>query len=183
MSRKLFTLSTISLFVLGLGCGGYTTELESGITQQQDRISECGGFEKAGDHLFGGPENYCDAEVLHWQYVPESQTLHLADARVLLNCCGDHTMTIKEVEGVYVVTETDDPEDGWGRCHCMCVFDYTMSAVGLAEGVIQLKIVREVSDWPEGSGDVWEGELDLSEGSGAIVIDDETDVTGWCGDI
>ena len=51
MSRKLFTLSTISLFVLGLGCGGYTTELESGITQQQDRISECGGFDCSGWHF------------------------------------------------------------------------------------------------------------------------------------
>jgi len=37
---------------------------------------------------------YCDAEVLHWQYGRSDGTLSLSDERILLNCCGDHAMSV-----------------------------------------------------------------------------------------
>ena len=170
----------LSLALVAFGCGGFEEQAgQDGITSQQDRVSDCGGFQIEGGNFFGGPRGYCDAEVLYWQYDADTATLHLADARVLLNCCGDHAMEITGGDGVYIVTETDAPEDGWGRCACMCVFDFTMEAAGVEAGVIQLRLEREVTDWEEGSGPVFEGEIDLTTGSGAIVID-ETDVGPWC---
>ncbi len=120
--------------------------------------------------------------MLHWAYRAETETLTLADARVLLNCCGEHAMTIDLLEGVYVVTETDDPEMtemGPARCGCMCVFDFTLQAAGIPQETIQVQLVREVSDWEEASDLIWEGELDLGQGTGAIVIDETYEE--WCG--
>ncbi len=146
---------------------------------QDDKVSACGGFESSGGSLFGDPLPYCAAEVLHWRYQAAGQTLKLADARVLLNCCGDHSLSVEFKDGVYLFTETDAPEDGWGRCSCMCVFDFTVEVEGIAAGIIQAKIVRVVTDDPGWSKDVWEGLIDLSDGSGQVVIDDSS-VDPWC---
>jgi hypothetical protein len=150
---------------------------------QEDKVSDCGGFEAAGESLFDDSKDkrsdYCDAEVLHWLYDEATQRLKLADARVLLNCCGDHSMTVEEVDGVYVFTETDAPEGGWGRCLCMCVYDFVIKVDNIPPGTISIRIDRVVTDRPEGSGLVYEGELDLTLGSGSEVIDD-TDVADWC---
>ena len=179
----------------GDGCGGYlacggcsndmscNTEGVCIVAEliQADRISACGGFEAEGSPLFGHPDasDYCAAEVLHWTYESDTQTLKLADARVLLNCCGDHSFTVEEQNGVYVFTETDAPEGGWGRCACMCVFDFIIEVQGIPAGTIPIRIDRDVTDWPEGSGLVIEADLDLTQGSGSITID-ETDVGPWC---
>ncbi len=148
---------------------------------QADRISGCGGFQAEGSPLFGNPDasDYCAAEMLHWNYDGQTQTLKLADARILLNCCGDHSFVVEEQDGVYVFTQTDAPEGGWGRCACMCVFDFTIEVQGVPAGTIPIRINREVTDWPEGSGLVIEADLDLTQGSGSILID-ETDVGPWC---
>ena len=147
---------------------------------QEDSVSDCGGFGEGGGLLSNPPENYCDAEVLYWQYETETQTLKLADKRILLNCCGDHSMIMEKVDDVYVITERDAPEDGWGRCNCMCVFDYTMQAQGIPAGIITIKIMREVINDQTITLEVWEGDLNLDEGSGFVIID-ETDVGMWCG--
>jgi hypothetical protein len=162
----------------GLTCGVNGHCVDSTIVQD-DKVSACGGFEINGGGLFDAPLPYCAAEVLHWQYLAAEQTLKLADARVLLNCCGDHSFMVEEQGGVYLFTEIDAPEGGWGRCACMCVFDYVIEVQGVAEQLLPIKIVRDVTDWPEGSGDVWEGDLDLSLGSGSIVIDDTAEDM-WC---
>jgi hypothetical protein len=150
-------------------------------TNQEDNISACGGFEANGGSLFTDPPEYCAAEVLHWLYEADTQVLKLADARMLLNCCGDHSMTMHMEGDEYVFTETDAPEGGWGRCACMCVFDFTIIVGGIPPGVIPFRIERVVTDWPEETGTVTTGQLDLSEGSGFIVVD-ETDVYPWCGE-
>jgi hypothetical protein len=182
-TRKTLVLASAFLMVVAAGCGGFGTEHENPgeITHQEDEISGCGGFEKEGN-FFDVALAYCDAEILYWQYDAETETLMLADARVLLNCCGDHSMTIEEVEGVYVVTERDAPMNYGARCACMCVFDFTMEATGIPEGTIQLRIVLEVTDWEEGSGTVFEGELDLTQGSGSVIIDD-TPIDYGCTDM
>jgi len=181
MTRVILSATFVISMILATACGGYSSGPGS-ITSQSDQVSNCGGFEQQGDALFDAGLPYCDAEVLHWRYDAATGILELADARILLNCCGIHSMQIAEQDGVYVITERDEPEFDNARCACMCVYDFTIEASGIAEGVIPLRIEREVTDWEEGSGLVWEGELDLSQGSGSVVID-ETDVGPWCGDV
>ncbi len=182
MLRSIGIPAGLIIALVALGCGGFSSG--PGIDDQQYAVSECDGFGTLEDYLHTPPPpaDYCAAEVLHWEYQAGTETLRLADARVLLNCCGEHSMTIDVVEDVYVVTETDDPEMtdmGPSRCSCMCVFDFTLEAAGIPQGTIQVRLVREISDWEEASGLIWEGELDLGQGNGAIVID-ETYVE-WCG--
>ncbi|MBW2522991.1 MAG: hypothetical protein JRI23_02390 [Deltaproteobacteria bacterium] len=145
---------------------------------QQDEVSECGGFAQAMDS--SGAE-YCDAEMLYWSYDATTEKLSLTNTRIELNCCGEHSMVIAETPGGYTVTETDAPEmigPGEGaRCSCMCVFDFALAAEGVSERTIQLNLDRNVTD--QGPVErVLEATIDLSEGSGAIVVDDTE--TFWC---
>ena len=171
------TLMVIAAFSLVLAAC-QTSNNPDGISQSY-ATSECNGFQAAAPHNFKNNGNYCDAEILHWSYDAATQTLSLADNRILLNCCGDHSMTMTLEQGVYVVTERDAPEFGDARCSCMCVFDYTMEAHGIPQGQIALRIVRDVTDWPDGSGIVFDDALDLTQGSGSIVISDVPE-PDWC---
>jgi hypothetical protein len=138
---------------------------------QRDLISECGGFEAGGQPTMDVLPDYCAAEVLHWMYEEYTMTLKLADTRIQLNCCGEHSMEVVYDAGVYVVTETDAPDNG-SRCKCSCVFDFTVTAYGVYPGTIRIKIKRVVTDQQPKSKLVYEGELDLSAGSGFAVIDE-----------
>lgn len=172
----LFTIAALA------GCGGGFSDPAAGEIDQTDKVSECGGFAAALSPFLGGGRtdpDYCAAERLHWEYEPGAGLLRLANTRVPLNCCGVHEMVISVQEGVYVVTEHDDPDQG-GRCLCQCVYDFTVEATGIPLGVIQVRLQREVSDWPEASGVIYEGQLDLSLLTGSIVVD-ETDVSWICG--
>ena len=166
--------------VLFSACGGNNEE-DSPVISQSDAVSGCGGFALTRTPSFDDyTGQYCDAEVLHWEYDELNQKLDIRDARILLNCCGDHGMDIAFEDGIYVVTETDAPEGGAGRCACLCVFDYDLSATGIPGGVIPLRLMRHVSD----SGNiyqVWEGELDLAEGSGFVILDNSPEDV-WCGE-
>ena len=146
--------------------------------------SQCGGFgpEELSGMYDNGEGGYCDAEVLAWSYDSETQVLRLLDQRILLNCCGDHDVTLDIVEGVYVFTEWDEPEGEGGRCNCMCVFDFAVEVTGVPEGELAINLLRVVSD--DGLGEPTElfvGTLDLAEGAGAEILDD-TDVGAWCED-
>jgi len=140
---------------------------------------KCGGFEAQARTAAKADAEYCDAEVLLWSYDSETATLSLADNRIFLNCCGDHSMVVTEEEGVYLVTETDAPEFGDARCGCMCVFDFSVEVQEVAMGVIDIKLVRDVTDSETGAEVIYEGSLDLADGSGSVIVD-ETDVEPWC---
>jgi hypothetical protein len=148
-----------------------------------EAVSDCGGFHDWSSASFKDAsdpnEEYCAAERLHWSFDPETGTLDLAHNRVVLNCCGDHSVDVALIDGVYVVTETDQPGPHGARCGCMCVFDYQTQIQEVSGGVISLKVVLNVTDWKDGSGIVFEGDLDLSKGSGVITIDDVPEET-WC---
>jgi hypothetical protein len=88
-------------------------------------------------------------------------------------------MTATLEDGVFVIEEVDAPEGGAGRCDCMCVFDFALEIEGIAAGLMPIQLFRDVTDVGGGPQLVWEGVLDLGEGSGTIVIDD-TDVYPWC---
>ena len=164
--------------VLFVACGGNGEE-EPPVITQADVVSGCGGFPVTRAPVFNDyTGEYCEAEVLHWEYDETNQKLDLRDSRILLNCCGDHGMDVVFEDGVYVVTETDAPEGGDGRCSCMCVFDFDLTASGIPGGLITFRLMRNVTD----SGDefmVWEGELDLAEGSGFVILDDTAEDM-WC---
>ena len=174
-----FSLLLSLSLVLFAACGGSE---ENPAIDQTDAVSGCGGFPLTRAPLFGDyTGEYCDAEVLHWEYDETNQILDIRDARILLNCCGDHSMDVAFEDGVYLIDELDAPQNGDGRCHCMCVFDYDLSATGIPAGIITVRLMRHVTD----SGDefmVWEGELDLAEGSGFVILDD-TPEDNWCGEI
>lgn len=170
------------------GAGGSGGEGGASALTQFQAVSECGGFvNKSGspgakiDPPVADPTTYCDAERLLWVYDAASQSLGLSNTRVLLNCCGDHTITVVEENGTYVINEKDAPEAaaGGARCNCMCVFDYTISVEPIPAGSLPIRLVLDVTDSGMPPKVVYEGSLDLSKGSGEIVIDPNT-VDPWC---
>ena len=151
---------------------------------QQAATSDCGGFLQVNDQGSlkvpeGDPATYCEAERLLWTYDAATQSLSVSNNRILLNCCGDHSMHVTLQGGVYVFTETDAPEFADARCGCMCVFDYAVDVSPLPADVIPIRIVRNVTDSGSGPEVVYEGDLDLSAGAGEVEID-PTDVEPWC---
>lgn len=169
------------IFVLGAsllgGCDGNNIAKEAS-------VSSCGGFGQAHQALVadlkGDPATYCDAERLLWAYFPATQTLELSNNRIMLNCCGDHDMSVALETGVYVITETDAPEFGDARCGCSCVFDYSAAVDGVPAGTVNLRVMRDVTDSDEGVQLVWEGSIDTTTSTGAVQIQ-ENDLGPWCG--
>jgi hypothetical protein len=81
-------------------------------------------------------------------------------------------MVIEGSDGVYTATETDAPQDVGMRCGCMCVFDFkVVGAPVVGQDLVQLTLVRNVTDQADQPKTVWTGTLDLSAGSGTVVID------------
>jgi hypothetical protein len=170
----------------GSGGAGGSGGSGSALTQFP-AVSECGGFVKAGSPgakitpPMADPATYCDAERLLWVYDAATQSLGLSNTRVLLNCCGDHSISVVEEGGTYVINEVDAPEAaaGGARCNCSCVFDYTISVEPIPEGALPIRLVLDVTDSMMPPKVVYEGSLDLTKGSGEIVIDAAT-VEPWC---
>lgn len=178
--KKLVKSSMLALVALitVIGCLGGG---EASPVQKESKVSECGGFAATGNPLptaNSAVADYCAAERLHWSYDRSTETLSLADTRVPLNCCGDRGVSLEKSGEVYVMTETDNPKDGSGRCNCLCVFDFATKGGGVPAGVIRIRIQRRVSDSSNGSEKVYEGELDLAKSAGTEVINNET--TPWC---
>lgn len=183
----ILTLGVTAALTLMVACGpvGDDPEQDDQLLPQTYAVSECGGFaanapakNSSGD--FKVNATYCDAEVLNWSYEPKQGTLKLSNDRVLLNCCGDHKITVNEVQGVYVISETDAPEAATGsRCHCMCVFDLAVEVLKIPGGVVQVELQRTVTDDSKGTQKVFSGKLDLSKGQGTLVVD-KTDAGMWC---
>jgi len=169
MTIRVLLLSLGSMLVLYLG-GCAQSEDEAPLFQRAS-LSECGGFDL--DRL---PDNdprteYCDHEVLHWRYDLATETLEIIDSRVLLNCCGEHHIEADIVDGVLVVTETDMPEMGGLRCGCMCTFDFSLTLEGVPAESVELQLVRHVTDDGAGEEVVWQGNVHLALGTGAVIID------------
>lgn len=144
-------------------------------------ISECGGFVAGGTGAKipqPDPATYCDAERLLWNYDASSKTLGLTNARIQLNCCGDHSVKVDKDGDTVVFTEVDAPKDG-SRCKCECVFDYAADVSTLESGMTALRIVRNVTDAQPATEIVWEGTLDLSAGMGEVIVSTDS-AAPWC---
>jgi hypothetical protein len=97
---------------------------------------------------------------------------------------------IEEKDGVYLVTEIDEPQaidTGSGstraRCHCSCVFDLSVEAQMIPEAEIEVKLARELTDSGNPAQVLWSGKLNLAAGSGAVVLDNSPvmlDSSGVC---
>jgi hypothetical protein len=174
-------LATISCLSLTVGCleGEPASEEPTPELAATDEVSDCGGFPELRPPVpHDGPiPGYCDAERLLWTYDADTAVLDLTNTRIELNCCGVHGMDIELVDGVYVVTEQDDPEPGGGRCDCICVYDFALTTSGVPADVIELRLERLVTDSGP-SRVVWEGVIDLGEGEGEIEVSDEPSM--WC---
>ncbi|MBK9263987.1 MAG: hypothetical protein IPM54_29820 [Polyangiaceae bacterium] len=144
-------------------------------------ISECGGFINSGAKIpMPDAATYCDAERLLWNYDAATKTLGLTNARIMLNCCGDHSVNVTRDGDTLVFTEVDAPEAaaGGARCHCMCVFDYAADIIPVESGSISIRVVRDVTDAPP-SKIAWEGTIDTSAGEGEVIINSES-AEPWC---
>lgn len=139
-------------------------------------VSDCGGFAEAPTPTYSDHE-YCDAELLRWSYDPASRQLELFDSRAVLNCCGDREVTVEQTDSGLIVTETDAPEAGAGRCDCLCVFDFSITVDGVAPGALPVQIERVVTDG--GTERLFDGTLDLTEGAGEAVLDEQS-AEPWC---
>lgn len=177
--RKIYCYGLAATLFLFCACGDDDTDTT---LTQTSAVSECGGFSEAPPQIPAwDPADYCSAEMLYWAYDASSQTLSLANTRILLNCCGDRSIKVTLEEGVYVITERDAPEPGGNRCRCMCVFDFFLDVSGIAEGVVPVRLRRDVTDDVEASQVVWQGDLDLAAGSGEATVD-ASDMSVWCRD-
>jgi hypothetical protein len=170
-------LSSFLMLGCGIGSDGGTAPGPGPDPEQASyRVSECGGFAELERSEGAG---YCGANRLDWTYDAVAGKLTLADKRVLLNCCGDHSVKVKQENGTYVITEIDAPEQGGGRCLCMCVYDFEVTIAHAGGGPISIEIERDVTDDSEPAETVFSGQLDLSAGSGSEVLA-STDVSLWC---
>lgn len=163
--RALCSLLLMSIFLPMLGCPAVADEGE---------VSECGGFDDSTADLamaqsdLDGPRGYCDAQVFRWEYTGD--TLTVLDSRVMLNCCGQHSVSISGGDTV-TIFEQDDPEPGGMRCDCRCAYDFRAELDGLVAGPVNLELLLHVTDVTAEPTVMWFGALDLSEGAGEIVID------------
>ena len=192
-AAKTITPIFVALLLGACGTGDQDVDPTSDLIPQTFAVSKCGGFAADSGKTYTKKLpllKYCDAEVLQWSYDSKTGGLKLSNNRIPLNCCGDRTMKIKESSGTYVLTETDKPEmittpqgTSGARCGCMCVFDMSVAAQKVPGGVVKVKLVRNVTDSSSGAQNVWSGKIDLSAGSGTVVVDQSPvpmDASGVC---
>jgi hypothetical protein len=176
MGREAIACMGICLFLLAAGCGtapeptsqfgwqiGGCVGQESALTEQTEGFDETCEVEK----LLPAEVDYC-TEKIFWEYDQVNQTLQLVHGPVVLNCCGVRQVRTGVVEGFHTIVEVDEPGDY--RCRCMCDTFYSVCMRDVPPATLPVRIFLHVTDASPTPIDVWEGELDLSEDSGEIVL-------------
>ena len=166
MKRIFIVLSGILVFA---GCG------ESDIGENV-RVSECGGFEDRETVTFKEEEQKCD-QLIIWEYDEAQNVLSILNQDVLLNCCGEHDIRIEKTGNNIEYTMIDNSVQG-ARCGCMCRFDYSADIKNVTEGEISLTVFTDVEE-EEALETVWEEKINLSEGSGTILIKERSGMNCW----
>lgn len=135
-------------------------------------VSDRGGFVDPAMRLADGVEgDYCAAEVLRWRYEEATGTLRIADARVILGCCGRRGASVERVDSMIELTEVDAPEAD-GRCEGACAYDVAVSVPKGSRDPVVLRVLRDVTDAQGGPSLVWQGVLDPGQGAGSVVLSD-----------
>jgi hypothetical protein len=164
--KRIWTAIATTGLLLSGGCS-------SGASVHEEAISARGGFQDPQRRLVATDEEaYCSAEVLRWRYDEATATLRVADARLMLNCCGQRATSVERVDSVYEVTERDDPDGVEGRCERQCAFDFSIAVQEVPRAEVYVKLLRDVVDQQGGPAVIWRGSLDLARGAGAVVLDD-----------
>ncbi|RJO71891.1 MAG: hypothetical protein C4523_03510 [Myxococcales bacterium] len=129
-------------------------------------LSDCGGFP-------GGRSitSECEDEMLSWSYDAESFTVSFFNINAHLNCCGDHAIEVfyNGGDGLFTIQETDAPENGSDRCFCECLFDFAIDVANVS-GMMPVELLRDVTDDDQPALPLWSGTIDLTEGYGDILI-------------
>jgi len=121
----------------------------------------------------------CAAEEVRWSYDVATGTLSLTDGRVKLNCCGQRSLQIERLDGVLEVIQQDRPGEG-GRCASACAYDLAMSISDVPSGELFVKLLRDVTDEGGSPVLVWQGNLELSKGSGTALVEMESAAAPQC---
>ena len=169
---QMTVLAAAAAFALLAGCGS-----EGDGLGENPQISECGGFRAtAGLRSLAAAATtsgtYCDAERLHWSFA--DGIVHFDNTRVMLNCCGIHSIEIYADGPGYVIRETDEPERNT-RCSCMCAFDFSVDLPlpDSAAETVSIALSRDITDDDRSRETLWSGELNLADGGAVLVIDDQ----------
>jgi len=161
---------TLAILLIAAGLLGAACDPQGAIPEEL--VSERGGFADTELRLADGREgDYCAAEVLRWRYDEAAETLRLADARVIMGCCGLHGARVERADSLVELTEVDAP-DATGRCEATCAYDVAVSVPGVRPGPVVLRVLRDVPDAQGGPSLVWQGSVNLGQGAGAVVLSD-----------
>lgn len=147
------------------------------VPNQSQTVSGCGGFsgELRGNPDFEPPDDYCEAEVLYWEY--DEGILRLLDSRIFISCATGLSIEIRAGRATNVIvpeyTVIETIVDSFADC--MCPYDLELDAEGIPDGIIHLELVRDVTVpviQEHYVYTVFEGSLDLSQGSGSVILGD-----------
>jgi len=170
----MLTCACVALIISGCGAGNDTSTgfgwLVGGCAgQDQALVEQQAGFDESckADNLLPEEPDYC-TEKLFWHYDAATGTLQMVNAYVSLNCCGIRYVRGEFTEGFHTFIEMDEP-DGY-RCRCMCDTIYSMCLHDLAPDLTPIRLLRHVTDETLQPETIWEGELDLNDGSGVIEL-------------
>lgn len=151
----------------GSGCDGLSLQ------DQQSWVEDVAALvEPHGD--------YCDNELLVWQYDGADRTLSLLHQRLVANCSSSRKIELRRDGDTLVVDEVDLTTLGQAAS-CECVFDLGARVEDVASGSLRLRLERSVVEDFSGQvspGTQFEGELDLAQGGGVVVLSDASTV--WC---
>jgi len=136
---------------------------DTGITAQNARTSECGGFAPSAKPAASDTSS---TETLSWRYDAASKTLAFTNSHVSLNCCGKHSIDAFLDGSTIVISESDEPSEN-GRCKCICTFDFAIDVSGTFEQKTTVRLQRTVDDSVTVNKQF---EINLSTISGSVVI-------------
>jgi hypothetical protein len=138
---------------------------------QNPAISECGGFNAQPDKSQPRGRTPQATELLKWRYDPGTKVVTFVNTNVMLNCCGDHAISVffDEQMKVYIINELDQPKDGGSRCRCQCAYDFKIDLPDIQQDRILIALYRNVTD-QGGRQNLFLGSLDLSRKQGTVKL-------------
>ncbi len=136
---------------------------DTGITVQNARTSECGGFSSL---RMAVSADTTLQETLSWKYDSAAGIIEFTNSHVQLNCCGKHSITASLEDGTIVISESDQPTDN-GRCKCLCLFDFAIDVMGTFGNVLTVRLQRTVDTALDMEKTF---EIDLSKTSGNLTV-------------
>ena len=141
-------------------------DVEAEGVEENVRVSGCRGFDNSNTVSLKSVQR-CDQSII-WKYNNQEGVLNIVNQDIMLNCCGEHDVRIEKGYKSIKYIMIDNPEND-ARCGCSCLFDYSADVKIDLEDGRTLAVFTDIAE-DEGLKEVWEGRINLSEGSGAIVI-------------